>query len=667
MSDRLSAARTRAVARAPGALIALVPGAVTVYLAFEAGGYFAGSTALAGLVLSLLLAVRILVASHPGAGIGRLATVALGAFALFALWTLASRDWSGAPGRALVEFDRALLYLLALALFASLGGQVWRLRWMVGGMATAIVVVCAAALVSRLLPDVVPATASAADIRLNYPITYSNSLGLLAALGIVMCFGLTCSERASRPARVLAAVALPVLSSALLLTLSRGALAAAVIGLVVFVVGGHPRALAAGLAAAVPATAIALTRTYDAQLLFSANPLTQAARAQGEHVAVVVALCALGAGIVRALLLVSDRAVADLRVSARTRRLVVGSAVGALAVVVAAAAIALDVRRQYETFVDVNRAPAAATGDVRSRLTQVHNNGRLEYWRAALDEFGAQPLHGHGAGTFELSWERERSNSVFIRDAHSLYLEVMSELGLVGLVLLVTTLLAILIGLGRRIRGPDRALFATILAACATWLVAAGADWHWEVPAVTLWLFALGGTAVARSREQPVGRPILALLPRFAVAGALSVVMTLVPLALHGSQNRLEKAIAQLERGRCDRAETLARQSLSGVDARPQGYELLARCALESGERSLAIRMIGEAIERDTKNWRPWYGLAVVRGRAGLDPRRAARNALRRNPNEPLAREAVQRFSVHVTGRGWRRASRGLNIPVPPL
>ncbi|HEV2776864.1 MAG TPA: O-antigen ligase family protein, partial [Solirubrobacteraceae bacterium] len=569
--------------------------------------------------------------------------------------------------RALLEFDRTLLYLLALALFASLGGQAWRLRWMVGAMALAIVVVCAAALASRLLPDVLPATTSAADIRLNYPITYSNSLGLLAALGIVLCFGLTCSERASRPARVLAAAALPVLSAALLLTLSRGALAAAIIGLVVFLVVGHPRALAAGLAAAVPATTIAVTRTYDARLLFSANPLTQAARDQGEHIAVVLALCALGAAIVRALLLVSDRAVGELRVPPQTRRLVLGAGAGVLAVVVAAAAIAFDVRRQYEAFVDAPPVPAATTDDVRSRLVQADNNGRLEFWRVAFGELEAQPLRGRGAGTFELSWERERRNSDFVRNAHSLYLEVMSELGLVGLALLAATLLAILIGLARRVRGPDRALFATILAACATWLVAAGADWHWELPAVTLWLFALGGTAIARVREQPVGRPILALVPRFAVAGALSAVMALVPLALHGSQGRLEKAIAQLERGRCERVETLARQSLNGVGVRPQGYELLARCALEMDDRSRAIRMIGEAIERDPENWRPWYGLAVVRARAGLDPRPAARSALRRNPNEPLAREAVRRFSVHANAGGWRRASRGLNILVPPL
>ena len=37
-----------------------------------------------------------------------------GALALFVVWTLLSGGWSDAPARALVEFDRALLYLLML-------------------------------------------------------------------------------------------------------------------------------------------------------------------------------------------------------------------------------------------------------------------------------------------------------------------------------------------------------------------------------------------------------------------------------------------------------------------------------------------------------------------------------------------------------------------------
>ncbi len=80
-------------------------------------------------------------------------------------------------------------------------------------------------------------------------------------------------------------------------------------------------------------------------------------------------------------------------------------------------------------------------------------------------------------------------------DAHGLYPETLGELGLVGLILLVTALVAILAGLAVRIRGKDRTVYAALFAATLAWMLAAAVDWHWEMPVVTLWLFAAGGAA----------------------------------------------------------------------------------------------------------------------------------------------------------------------------
>ena len=669
MSTRNEALWALIRARAPGVLVALLPGALTVYLSFHAGGYSAGPTAVVVIVLFLVLAVRVLVAAHPGYGFSALLGIAVVTFGLFALWTLTSGDWSDAPGRALVELDRVLLYLLALVAFASLGGEAWRLRWMLGGMAMAAVIVCGVGVANRLLPELLTVADVPLSGRLEYPLTYANSVGLLAALGMIICFGLAASEREPRLARVLGAAALPVLGSALMLTLSRGAIAAGALGLIVFVVVAHPRALPAGLLAAVPATAIAMTRTYSADFLFYENPLTRAAREQGEHVALVVVLCAVCAALVRALLLPSDRVVADLRPRASSRRLLQATGVVTLLVLVAVSAIALDVPTQYERFLNRSPDPAASasTSDRRSRLTAIESNGRIDFWRVAFDQFREDPLRGRGAGTFELSWQSDRPSRFIVRDGHSLYAEVMAELGLVGLLLLVATLLVILIGIVVRARGPDRALFSTVLAVVVVWVVAAGADWHWEMPAVSLWLFALGGTAIARRQVRDSGGPILALPPRFAVVAALCAVMVAVPLKLHGSDDRLRQAVSELGRGRCDRVTTLAREASAAVDSRTQGYELRARCALQSGEYQLAIRMLDEAIRRDPESWRPRYGLAVARARAGLDPRSAARAALRFNPREAVVRRAVKRFDRRAGARAWRRASRGLEIQVPAV
>ena len=54
-------------------------------------------------------------------------------FALFAACIVLSGTWSHAPGRAVVEFGRALMYLLVLVLCASLAPREHRLAWALRG------------------------------------------------------------------------------------------------------------------------------------------------------------------------------------------------------------------------------------------------------------------------------------------------------------------------------------------------------------------------------------------------------------------------------------------------------------------------------------------------------------------------------------------------------
>ena len=53
-----------------------------------------------------------------------------------------------------------------------------------------------------------------------------------------------------------------------------------------------------------------------------------------------------------------------------------------------------------------------------------------------------EPLLGSGAGTFADWWLRERSTPISTREAHSLYLETLAELGPLGLALLLVALAA---------------------------------------------------------------------------------------------------------------------------------------------------------------------------------------------------------------------------------
>ena len=81
------------------------------------------------------------------------------------------------------------------------------------------------------------------------------------------------------------------------------------------------------------------------------------------------------------------------------------------------------------------------------------------YWHVAWAQTEEHPLTGRGAGTFERAWLEAQPAPVFVRDAHSLYLETLAELGVVGLALLVIALAAPLAAASwRRVRRRHRRL-----------------------------------------------------------------------------------------------------------------------------------------------------------------------------------------------------------------
>src|SRR5438093_4829052 len=200
-------------------------------------------------------------------GFGAPLAIAAGALAVLALWTLASAAWSHALARALIEFDRVLLYLLALVTFGLVGRDPRRLRLMLYGVALGIAVVCGFAFVSRVAPDVWSAPSEFQNNRLSYPVTYWNALGLLAGLGIVLALHLTTDLREPRWLRVASAATVPMLGATILLTFSRGGIGACILGLAAYLLLGRPRGLVTGLVAIAPLTVVAVRAAYDATLL----------------------------------------------------------------------------------------------------------------------------------------------------------------------------------------------------------------------------------------------------------------------------------------------------------------------------------------------------------------------------------------------------------------
>jgi O-antigen ligase len=365
------------------------------------------------------------------------------ALALLAAWVALSASWAANGVAVTLETKRSVLYAVAFLAAGLTVGAVARSAFLTV-LAGAIGVVGAAAVAMRVASGV-PDHPYYGSL-LGEPVGYPNTLGVLAAIGTVLAVGLAAGV-SGHVARALRALA-PLLVLVLGLTGSRGGALALAIGLVVLlgIVGSHVRWSCIGTGA----TALALGGG-------SWVVTTVAWDGRGALAVAAAGVAALGAAAPRL-----DRP--------RASQLACALAIAAVAV--------LAVHRPATT-----------------------SSLRTDYWRAALAEVRDRPLLGSGAGTFFLTWQERRRVDADVRDAHSLYVETLSELGPVGLALVLAVVVVPLVAAWRR-RG-DRHV-AAAAAGFAVFVVHAGVDWDWEMPAVTL--VALACAAVAATSAQPTTR-----------------------------------------------------------------------------------------------------------------------------------------------------------------
>src|SRR3954465_8108808 len=76
----------------------LAPAALTLFLCFRAGGFFAGITGLTAAGLAVALAVYLTAASRPFAGVSAWGLVSAAGLVGFAAWVLTSGGGAGAAG-----------------------------------------------------------------------------------------------------------------------------------------------------------------------------------------------------------------------------------------------------------------------------------------------------------------------------------------------------------------------------------------------------------------------------------------------------------------------------------------------------------------------------------------------------------------------------------------
>src|SRR5439155_425690 len=158
-------------------------------------------------------------------------------------------------------------------------------------------------------------------------------------------------------------------------------------------------------------------------------------------------------------------------------------------------------------------------------IVSLAGENRPRYWHVAWHEYEDNPVLGSGAGTFDEYWLQYRTVPSFARDAHSLYIESLAELGPLGLGLVVAALGLPLLALRRDLDPVGAAAAAGYVA----YLIHTGLEWDWELPAVTL-AGLLCGTALLVATRDGSARELSTPTRLALLAAALAfAALTLMP------------------------------------------------------------------------------------------------------------------------------------------
>ena len=492
-------------------LPAVFAAATTIALPSSRGGYFPVSWNWATLALAWVAALALLLSSRMRLGKLELAAVG-GAFA-YVLWMALSTMWSTAVPSTVLEVQRALVYPVGV-LAALLLTRTSTVSNLLAGVLAGTTGVCAYALLTRLFPDQIATADLFGGYRLSVPLGYWNGLAVLAVIGMLLALGFSAHSR-SLLGRALAAASLLVLVPTLFFTYSRGGSIALSVGLAVAVAIDSRRLwLVTVLMVVVPPAALAvwLGSRYDALTHVGAT-LEQAAH-DGHRFALEIALLAAAAAAGATVLGVAQRHFA--RPSLLVRR-----AYGT-AVLIAVTVVLLAGFGRYGSpwslaqrgYTAITAKPTSdATTSLNKAFFNLSQQGRIEQWKAAWRDHEAHPWLGSGAGSYGRYWFQHRQSAYQVRDAHSLYMEALAELGPVGLALVVGFLL---VPLAAAVRARRRRLVPFAAAAYCGYLFHAGVDWDWEQTGVTLTALLCGAALLVAARRPDGERRTFAPWVRFA-------------------------------------------------------------------------------------------------------------------------------------------------------
>ncbi len=611
-------------------------------LSLPDGGYSTG--VYAGATLAIWWGVIVLLAFGAGARaeIPRMAIVAAAALCGLALLSGVSIAWASDDGRAFSEAVRAAGYagLFVLVLITSRHGDG---RWWLAGIAIGFAAVAVLALGSRLQPSLPGGDDEIARIipgplaRLSYPIGYWNGLAACMAIGVVLLAWLGAVSR-TQLARSLAVGEIPLCALVIYMTSSRGGAAAAVLGIAALVAFGRERKKFLGglVIAGAGAGTLILLASRRTELVDGITGTV--AEDQGNEMVVITLLTVL---VVVAARWALDEGIARLVVPPN----VVRPVLAVLAVVAVVGLVAADPAQRLDEFNDPPAEDVDTSNFVATHLTSSTGSGRYQYWTAAMDAFEEEPVRGIGAGGYEAFWTEHGSLARPIRDAHSLALEPLGELGVLGGGLVLTFFGAALLGAYRRPPGGDGLLDSSAaLAVLVAGGAAAATDWMWEIPAVFAPVVIAAALLTGPATQSPGSRAPGSLYGwgvATLVAGWLAICASAIVLL---TEIKLDDSHDSVRDGDLSAA---ARAAQDAITLQPWAAEPRLQLALVeegAGDLPAAREDLDEAIQRARDDWRLWLVAARIETKAGrIDEAQAALEQARElNPRTPILAPAPQ-------------------------
>ena len=538
-----------------------------------------------------------------------------------ALWCAISIGWASGPDLAWIEANHALLGLAALLTGIGFASRArGRLRSPAG--AAALVAIGSAVptvwgLATKVFPDL-PGSTSAA--RLSGTLGLPNVFALLVVVaipGAVWLGSHAGTGNVPRWADGAAAAGTSLSLCALALSYSRSGMVALAVALSVTLAWGACRArmgsiLVAAVAGAVPATAYALRA---GSLTTDGLPVADR-RAAGIILGLLLLAGAVGAGLLPRWLVGRSARWSPTRVRDVSR-----AVAGILAAGVGVAVVAVLMGGQSDTSI----------GNDPSRFTSLSTNNRIAWWSEALRGFRDAPLVGNGAGSFRITHLRENALQGVL-EPHQLTLQTASELGAVGVALLVVGVIGVVLGAVAAVRRRGAADVVPAIAVLGAIAAHSQLDVSWSAPAVIIVGLGLAGTLVGSALPPAVRRrPSAALAAGVPLLAALAVASAALPL---GSLIALDGAARALDQGHPKTSLSRARlaANLNPFDVRSVLVEASAAKRLKDHPARIAAAR--RAVSRQPENPIAWACLAGAPATA-REHALAARNLALMAPKAP--------------------------------